>query len=191
MSLLSQIPAFFARRKPQNAPAVSAGLRIVFHQDTRGFGQHGVIIATHVDHALNKEPVRFTFPGIHEAPALTPELIQYIWYKAEVQGFIVHSLAAYGTVMDSVKATKMADVLSQSRQDAESRFPAQCGQQLPPHVARHYGRQVGAMAESLMYEDATNGQQNVGIVAPVDHKVPVVHPPEVNSQNEHKTSVMA
>ena len=191
MSMFSNIPSLFARRKPQNAPAISAGMRIVFHQDTRGFGQHGVIIATHVDHALNKEPVRFTFPGINEAPDLTPELIQYIWYKAEVEGFIVHSLKSYGSVMDSVKATKMSDVLSKPRQEAESRFPIQTSQQkLPAHVAQYYGQQLTAIGEGVLHEDLTNAQANTAIAA-ASAMAPAARAPVANARDEQNTSVMA
>ena len=179
---------FFGRKAKQ--PKVSAGLKIVFHNDTRGLGMHGTLIASHVDHKLNNEPVRFTFVGMHEAPPLTPEMMEFIWYKAESAGFMVNRLATYGSVMDTVKASKISDVVSQDRLTAESRFPAQNGQSLPPYVAQSFGRTLGGMGMSLLAEQPQS--QPAPNMAPVrDPDAPIIHPPAFDSQKETATPVMA
>lgn len=182
---------FFSFGRNINKPKVAANLQIVFHQDTRGLGMHGTLIASHVDHKLSNDPVRFTFVGMHEAPPLTPEMMEFIWYKAEAAGFMVTKLASYGSVMDSVKATKMSDVLSQDRIAAESRFPTPSAQQLPPHVAAAYGRTLGQMAVSAMAEDATNQpqqEQHFSVMQPMAPGAPTL--PSTKA-HENKTPVMA
>lgn len=101
---------------------LSKDLRIVFHRDARGLGMHGQIRATHADFNLDNDLVRFSFMGLQSPPALTPDVMAFIWERAEAAGFVVHNLANYGTVLENLAAADMKEVVSQERQEAESRF---------------------------------------------------------------------
>lgn len=116
MSLFS-----FMRKRPTTI--IDPQLRIVFHRETRGMNMHGHITATHADHGIVEDLVRFTFMGLVEAPRLTPQIMQFIWERAEAAGFIVHDIASYGKVIDATAAIEVSDMLSPSRRAAESRFP--------------------------------------------------------------------
>ena len=76
-------------------------LEIAFHKQANHYGTHGVIIASHKDHRLNNQPVRFVFVGMSEPPAMTPRIIEYIWEEACAQGFVPTSIQSYGSVLNA------------------------------------------------------------------------------------------
>jgi len=73
-----------------------ADLAVKFHKDANHFGEHGQLKVTHVKQQLKGANVRFVFPGLAEAPALTRVMLDHIWESARAQGYIPHELVAYG-----------------------------------------------------------------------------------------------
>lgn len=87
---MSFISRLFNRANPHS------DLEIKFHKDANHFGEHGQLKVTHVTHKLKGANVRFVFPGLAEAPALTRVMLDHIWESARAQGFVPHELVAYG-----------------------------------------------------------------------------------------------
>lgn len=114
MSLIFSLLNYF---KPKQH--LSTALRIVFHNQTSGLGMHGIMRASHVDHRIDEGEVRFTFIGLRKPPRLTPEVMNFIWAKAEEEGYVVHSIEKYAAVMEHVAAVSVTDVVSPSRLAAE------------------------------------------------------------------------
>ena len=73
-----------------------ADLDVKFHKDANHFGEHGQLKVTHVKQQLKGANIRFVFPGLAEAPALTRVMLDHIWESARAQGYIPHELVAYG-----------------------------------------------------------------------------------------------
>ena len=71
-------------------------LEIKFHKEANHFGEHGQLKVTHVKQQLKGDNVRFVFPGLAEAPALTRVMLDHIWESARAQGYVPHELVAYG-----------------------------------------------------------------------------------------------
>lgn len=94
-------------------------LRIAFHKDANFYGTHGHIIATHVDHGLMDEEVRFVFLGVSKPPALTPHIVNFIWEEAKAKGFIPHSISSYGHVLRTHSSLNPRDIVSAERRAAE------------------------------------------------------------------------
>lgn len=80
---------------------------------------HGLLRVSHADHRIEQGTVRFTFLGLKRPPQLTPRIMAFIWDKAHDAGYVVHSLDQYASVMDSVAAKSVQEVLSASRKRAE------------------------------------------------------------------------
>ena len=76
-------------------------LEIAFHKEANHYGTHGVIIASHKDHGLKNQSVRFVFIGMSEPPAMTPRIIEYIWEEARAQGFVPTAIQSYGSVLNT------------------------------------------------------------------------------------------
>ncbi|MNU19740.1 hypothetical protein D3C71_79730 [compost metagenome] len=71
-------------------------LEIKFHKEANHFGEHGQLKVTHVKQGLKGANIRFVFPGLAEAPALTRVMLDHIWESARAQGYVPHELIAYG-----------------------------------------------------------------------------------------------
>ena len=80
-------------------PAPTVGLEIVFYKDNGTQGYHGTLYADHV-HMENKknEIVSFFFKDVHPVPAMTPEMLAYIFDQAKTYGWVPKSLRSYATV---------------------------------------------------------------------------------------------
>lgn len=76
-------------------------LEIAFHKEANHYGTHGMIIASHKDHGLKNQSVRFVFIGMSEPPAMTPRIIEYIWEEARAQGFVPTAIQSYGSVLNT------------------------------------------------------------------------------------------
>ncbi len=87
MNFLSRL---FSRANPH------ADLEVKFHKDANHFGEHGQLKVTHVKQQLKGANIRFVFPGLAEAPALTRVMLDHIWESARAQGYVPHELVAYG-----------------------------------------------------------------------------------------------
>lgn len=82
-------------------------LTVLFHKECNGIAEHGTFYADHIQFPQKREPVRFAFQNIDNAPELTPELLAYVWEKAEHAGYIVHGLRSYATVVTLVPSPKI------------------------------------------------------------------------------------
>lgn len=77
----------------------SIDAKILFHKDANGVAHHGLLCAEHKALNISKsDGVRFAFDGI-DPPEMTAEVMAYIQDQAERQGYIVHSLHSYATVL--------------------------------------------------------------------------------------------
>lgn len=77
-------------------------LQLAFYKEAAIHGMHGSINVSHRGFNLNGKPVRFVFVGVHTPPAVTPELLTYIFEEAKVQGFIPHHIELYGLLNDRI-----------------------------------------------------------------------------------------
>jgi hypothetical protein len=84
----------FGKKKPKTTITD----KVLFHKDSNIRPLHGSIFADNVQLGLKNEPVRFAFASI-DPPKLTPEVLAHVWDQAERQGYIVHSLRSYATVL--------------------------------------------------------------------------------------------
>lgn len=83
------------------APTVSTmNLEMLFYRDGGSQSYHGTIYADHVHNERQKnEIISFHFKDVHPVPALTPELMAYIFEQAKTFGWNATSLRSYATVM--------------------------------------------------------------------------------------------
>lgn len=81
-------------------------LEIKFHKEATPYGSHGRIEVSSKERNLKNANILFVFVGVSSPPALTPEVMNYIWEEAKAQGFTPHSLLVYGRVLttDAVNA---------------------------------------------------------------------------------------
>lgn len=84
-------------------------LEIRFHKDANYHGEHGQLLASHKKQGIEKQPIRFVFLGVSEAPKLDAVNFNYIWEEARAQGYIPHALVSYG---DEVTLIKSEDALN-------------------------------------------------------------------------------
>lgn len=92
-------------------------LEIKFHKEANHFGEHGQLKVTHVKQQLKGANIRFVFPGLAEAPALTRVMLDHIWEAARAQGYVPHELIAYGNENILIKNDSR---LQSSHQGAEA-----------------------------------------------------------------------
>lgn len=85
-------------------PVSSFDLDIKFHIATNVFGEHGRLVATHFKKNVIEEPIPFVFPGITTPPPMTLSLFNYIWDRAQREGFVPHALLSYGNVIADIEA---------------------------------------------------------------------------------------
>jgi hypothetical protein len=94
-------------------------LEIAFHKEANHYGTHGVIIASHKDHGLKNQPVRFVFIGMTEPPAMTPRIIEYVWEEARAQGFVPSAIQAYGHVLHTHSGLPARALISTAQRQLE------------------------------------------------------------------------
>lgn len=107
-------------------------LTVLFYKDALLHGHHGAILANSVLHRFESTLVRFVFPGLTEAPEMTPELMEHIWNRAAAAGFEALSLKAYGTKISARTSPTPAGAVSTLRREAED---AKAGQKRDIPVA--------------------------------------------------------
>lgn len=100
----------FAKKKPVIFNNTKR-LRVLFHRETAGLPAHGAIVVDHPDYDLDNSPIRFNFLGLSTPPALTIQVMQHIVEEAEAQGYNVHHLLSYGSVIDPNPAKSISDVI--------------------------------------------------------------------------------
>lgn len=119
-------------------------VEIKFHKEANLYGRHGTIKASHKEQKLEGYPVRFVFKGLSTPPALTPNVLQYIWEEAKAQGYNPEEMLSYGEVLPTHNELDHNDVVSQERKDAENRFHDSVSDRMP------------ARTQQLAQADVTN-----------------------------------
>ena len=112
---MSKSFAFFGRGNKK--PVVFSNtkrLRVLFHRDARGLQTHGALVVSHPDYDLENNPIRFNFLGLSTPPVLTIDVFQHLVEEAEAQGYVVHHLLSYGTVIDPNPAREVSDVIQKA-----------------------------------------------------------------------------
>ena len=90
-------------------------MRVLFHRDARGLQTHGALVVTHPDYDLDNNPIRFNFLGLSVPPVLTADVFQHLIEEAEAQGYVVHHLMSYGSVIDPNPAKDVTDVIQKAK----------------------------------------------------------------------------
>lgn len=121
---MSIINKFFSKKKKTVVFNNTKRLRILFHRDAAGIPAHGAVVVDHPDYDLQNNPVRFTFLGLSTPPALTIAVMEHIVEEAEAQGYVVHHLLSYGTVVDPNPARSIGDVIQRIAVDSHVRRSA-------------------------------------------------------------------
>lgn len=85
----------FGKKKKQ--PVNKFDFEIAFHKDANGHTEHGSILASNRGLGLSNETVRFSFIGMYEPPLLDRDIMNYIWDRAEAQGYEPKQLRSYAT----------------------------------------------------------------------------------------------
>lgn len=100
-------------------------LEMKFHKETNPYGTHGTLVASSKEQGLVNASVRFVFLGVTVPPPLTPEMINFIWEEAAAQGYIAHTLLAYGRVIvtDPNASNQFLVSAKQRQQDAGKLIP--------------------------------------------------------------------
>lgn len=97
---------------------------VKFHKDANGHPEHGSLYVDHTQKGLKNEPIRFSFGDVHPAN-MTPELLTYIFDKAECQGYVVHCLRSYANIV-TVQPAPRLESFGASKSNADGR-PARQG----------------------------------------------------------------
>lgn len=126
MNILNRFRNKDRKQSTQDAPAPEVqtqGLKILFYKDTAATGVHGTIYADHVQMGLKKEPIGFFFQDIAEPPAMTPELLAYIFDQSKTRGWMPISLRSYATVFTVMPQPRSNVKLSQRGQPGQPNVP--------------------------------------------------------------------
>lgn len=130
---MSKSFAFFGRGNKK--PVVfnnTKRLRVLFHRDARGLQTHGALVVSHPDYDLENNPIRFNFLGLSTPPVLTIDVFQHLIEEAEAQGYVVHHLLSYGTVIDPNPAREVSDVIQKAALSSSSALNAVPAPTAPP-----------------------------------------------------------
>lgn len=107
-------------------------LRVLFHRNARGLQTHGALVVSHPDYDLENNPIRFNFLGLSTPPVLTIDVFQHLIEEAEAQGYVVHHLLSYGTVIDPNPAREVSDVIQKAALSSSSALNAVPAPTAPP-----------------------------------------------------------
>lgn len=83
-----------------------SSLEIAFHREAAHHGEHGQLEVSSRRERLSHNVIAFAFKSVSEVPALTPELLIYIWEEAKAQGYVPHEVISYG---NSVGTSRVLD----------------------------------------------------------------------------------
>ena len=88
-----------------NKKKITMDVEVLFHTDSNLYGSHGEIVVTNKDHNYHNKVIRFVFKGMVNPPALTPQVLEYLFKRAEEAGYIPFEVMRYG---NSVNLTNVA-----------------------------------------------------------------------------------